>query len=485
MTCVICIAFNARARGDDTAARARDILVKYCVECHGQKRESDPNFDVRDYAYITRARAGLVVPRSPEKSRLLQRIESGEMPADGRRPPTQEEVVILRKWIADGAGPWAGGRRGPVLAGYERKVIELDRESGELGRRYFTLVNLHNAGATDDDLRSARRALSKAVNSLSLDYQITDPLALDPMKLVYAINLHDYAWGAGDWDRIRRAYPYGGERDVMRADWFIANALKPPLYYDTLGIPQSEARFVQGLKASGAVVRAGITDSQVSNFHRVIERRGTEHGAYWKSYNRLAAWDVQRNPLTTDYDYAESFFTLPNGLPGWAVFIKGGRRVNEIPVQAAADPEKLSGSAQIVAGLSCIGCHTTHVQPNVRDVVHGLGPQVDRFYPGQGEIDRLLEFDRATFARASRDNPEPVGEVVARFNRDLTLEVAASEIHADPRALVQAVSTRRELQDMGLRPLTIGRTVSRSVWQSPRNGVVPAVRAAQLIGVTQ
>ena len=86
----------------------RPILSDKCFFCHGpdeQKRESGLRLDTREGALKKNA----IVPGKPDKSELLRRVTTKD--ADDHMPPakaklpslTTAEVVLLRRWIAEGA----------------------------------------------------------------------------------------------------------------------------------------------------------------------------------------------------------------------------------------------------------------------------------------------------------------------------------------------------------------------------------------------
>src|SRR5207249_4761285 len=84
----------------------------------------------------------------------------------------------------------------------------------------------------------------------------------------------------------------GCELPVVRADWFVFAASRPPLYHEVLQLPDTDAALEKDLKIDveadireGRVARAGFNGSGVSRNNRLIERHGTAHGAYWKSYD--------------------------------------------------------------------------------------------------------------------------------------------------------------------------------------------------------
>ncbi len=88
------------------------ILQMRCGRCHG-KRNQEGGLDLRTTA--SRSQGGksgpALVPGKPGESLLLQRIVNREMPPpdmlfeNNVKTPTDTEVALLRKWVADGALP--------------------------------------------------------------------------------------------------------------------------------------------------------------------------------------------------------------------------------------------------------------------------------------------------------------------------------------------------------------------------------------------
>ena len=95
-----------------TESHVLPIFQMRCQVCHG-KRKQEGGLDLRTMA--SRLKGGesgpALVPGKPEESLLLQRIERGEMPPPDMlfenhvKTPTDAEVALLRKWIAEGALP--------------------------------------------------------------------------------------------------------------------------------------------------------------------------------------------------------------------------------------------------------------------------------------------------------------------------------------------------------------------------------------------
>ncbi len=86
------------------------IFQMRCATCHG-KRRREGDLDLRTLASrLKGGRSGpAIVPGSPDESLAFQRITAGEMPPPDMlfenqvRPPSSEEVEVLRRWIAGGA----------------------------------------------------------------------------------------------------------------------------------------------------------------------------------------------------------------------------------------------------------------------------------------------------------------------------------------------------------------------------------------------
>jgi len=88
------------------------ILSDSCFNCHGPdaaKRQADLRLDLRDEATTQREDHAAIVPGRPEESELLTRITSSDEfvrmppPDSHRKPLTDEQVKLFRRWIAEGA----------------------------------------------------------------------------------------------------------------------------------------------------------------------------------------------------------------------------------------------------------------------------------------------------------------------------------------------------------------------------------------------
>jgi len=487
---------QSRAQDDkQLALQVRDIFKARCYECHsGDGSASGFAFDVLKVPTLTTKtedEPAVVVPKEPGKSKLWKAIESDRMP-QGKAKMLPPEKAIVKKWIEAGAPNY------PVVE--QRKFITLeesltavrnDLQKAERRdrpfRRYFTL---NNKGIPDADLNVYRAALSKAVNSLSWKEAIVQPKPVPgTADTLLAIDVRDLDWDRNNlWFEIMKQYPYGVryknnlgqnnelrkvsediddltrdeqgeicEMPMMRADWFVATATRPPLYYTLLfdaylpelvarpddpaaaktGNPKRmtaydlekflgvdiKANFLN--PAPDRIARAGFNKSGVSGQNRLLERHSCRTGAYWKSYDFKA--DSKRIKLTRFplgplnlfpekqhpyphqafiHDGGEVIFNLPNGLQGYLLIKGNDERINDGPVEVVNDATKTSGTTQIVSGVSCMNCHGQGMIPFKDFIREGNAlfgkarDAVENLYPKQEKMDELVRRDERKFMAA-------------------------------------------------------------------------------------
>ena len=117
---------KARMNNDSFAADVEPILEEHCFQCHGpDKQKGDLRLDMKN-AVLAGGESGLpaVEPGDPMASNMIRRLflprdHKEAMPPDDRPRPTDEQIVVLADWIADGA-PFAGESSGTAgfLADY-------------------------------------------------------------------------------------------------------------------------------------------------------------------------------------------------------------------------------------------------------------------------------------------------------------------------------------------------------------------------------
>lgn len=483
-----------------SADRAKDgeaVLAKYCVKCHGPARaESDFGF-ANDTAKLVAN--GLVVPGDPDASIVVKRIELGEMPPRGAPRPSKAELAQLRAWVA--AIPKQARVRGEadLARALAADSARLDRTTRSHAR-WFTLAHLANAGVPEPQLEAYRRALAILTASLSWSPAPRAPIAIDAERTLFRIDLRELGWSAATWDAIRAAYPYGlargrNEPDVVRADWFVATASRGALYHQILALPDTEAKLVRLLDvdtgdniARGQVARAGFNNSGVSVNNRVIERHATRFGAYWRSYDFASSVgfeNVFAHPLDFVPAGGEIIFNLPNGLQAYMLVDATGKRIDKAPTAIVSDPRRPDRAVE--NAVSCIGCHASGIvsrADQVRDASRDA--RVDRLHPPADTMAKLYAADSERFreglARIAVTPPadikdEPVNLLVARYEADLDLRLAAAELGLAPDELASRIA-RSRTAERDLAALR-GGTIKRDTWA----GVFPRVVRALGIGI--
>ena len=255
------------------AERGLKFLDTFCHRCHGVDFRH-PGLDMHDRATLLRPKAKdevpFVVPGKPEESRLWQVVvkhDPQQMPPEKQKQPTDADKELLRQWIASGFEFPASQRPARSYLGEESVLAaiaeDLDAQPATQRRflRYFSSWHLWNDPAvSDDQLRLTRAAVSKLINSLSRQKRIVPARLVDTDGLVLAVDLRDYGWTERHWLTLLEpnsaekyaGYPFGLQRGdevaqkvyeltycqlpYVRADWFVRNASRPPLYHDLLAL---------------------------------------------------------------------------------------------------------------------------------------------------------------------------------------------------------------------------------------------------------
>lgn len=475
---------------------ARAVLDRHCRPCHDGP-DGSGGFDALDVPGLVAS--GLVRAGDAAGSPLAQRMAAGEMPPEMVAVrPAAAELAAVRAWIDQMSGDRPFLRDLDVERTLAADHAALPPEARPHAR-WLSLVHLANAGTPEPQLERYRTALSVMLASLSWAPAVRPPVAIDPRRTLYRIDLRDLGFPAATWDRIRAAYPYGvarpaGVPEAVRADWLVAAASRPPLYHAILGIPDraSELARLLGVDldanvAAGRVARAGFTSSGVSTSNRVIERHATRHGALWRSYDfgsSRGREDIFAHPLDFVPAGGEIIFSLPNGLQGYMLVDAAGRRIDKAPTAIVSDPRRPDRAVE--NAVSCIGCHAAGIIPRadqLRGATGELPPheraRVAALHPPAEELARLYAADRARFAAAlaalgaaptgPRDPPdlsaEPVTLLVARYEGELDLRLAAAELGLTAgeleRRLARSAAARRALAGL----IAPGGRIKRETWE--------------------
>lgn len=567
------------------AAAARHILRSHCYQCHNGVGSAGGDVDVLDRQQLVDAAyiepgspaTSYLLERIVNESMppLEQRL---------RNPVDAEELAVITSWIQAGAPSFRDEieqRDAITAARVMRSVRDHLLQTPPEERpflRFFTFHPLHNNPRNKEaDLRLYRAALSKAINSLHWAADIRLPAAVaigsegdegtaaaatpSGAAVVYAIDMRRLIDADGKtwdetnrWTTLVRAYPYGVSYagspqtaeaklqeeirrlmqprteanpldrvavPILRADWFVANALRPPLYHQLLGLPKSLFEFEQqlevdvkaGFLASNEtpLARAGFAKSGVSGQNRLVERTTSRFGAYWRSYDFLPTTkhaNVRRFPLgplnlfadgehpfadqAFRHDGGEIIFELPNGLHGYMLVDGDHQRVDAGPIELVNDALKTAGTPAIVTGISCMACHAQGVidfQDEIRNAnsVYGEPAKaVARLFPPSSDMAKLVERDRKNYLRALQkaagpfllkgldadksinEFADPAGEAARAYRLVyLDAETIAYELDvAAPDEVIRRIGERR-LKELGLEHVFVGGgVISRDEWEA-------------------
>jgi WD40 repeat protein/mono/diheme cytochrome c family protein len=511
------------------ADQARAILQTSCSRCHNTEGKAKGGFGyVLDRDRLVAQ--DKLVPGSADQSPLFQRIIKGEMPPKEQRPrPSPAEVALLKQWIDAGAPALSAppASRSFVSDAAVMRLIRTDlatlAPSQRRFARYFTLTHLANASRPEAELESVRQGLAQLLNSLSWHARISRPLAIDPSGTIFRIDLRHYQWPARTWERIAVLYPYRlptsgpdsrslaatlTEQPIVRADWFLSTASRPPLYYDILQMPLTDRDLERQLRVEVIAnieeensARAGFNDSGVSKNNRVLERHDAAYGSYWRSYDFSDNLDQQNifnhplgpNPGRNSFRAAggEIIFHLPNGLLAYLLVDRDGRRIDRAPVEIVSDPERPDRTVE--SGLSCMGCHARglvfkadQVRPHV-EKNHGAFSRADlatilALYVPQEQFRALVEEDTHRYRQAlnrtgvSADRSNPIGIAVRQYEGALEGAMAAAELGLQPDDFVQRLGRSPSLARL-LGPLMVkGGSVSRDAFVGAFPELVRAFR---------
>ena len=518
-------ALPVQQAGPSTAARVFEVFQKRCSSCHGDTGSARA-YMLLDHAAMIRT--GSVIPGKPDESPLFLRVTGSIeplMPAVGPKL-ADSDIALIKQWISEGAPEWSLARtparkfitNDEVVSAIEQDLNSFRADTSRRFLRYFVLTSLYNSG--DIKLATYRAALFKLLNSLSWDKDIIRPAIIDKEETIVRVDLRDYGWTdpAGTWETVLDGYPYGVELSgsaytriqiltssqipLIRADWFLAAASVPPLYHDILELPANETDLEscgsntkrclhidteRNLRDSAGVrvVRAGFTESGVSNSNRIVERHRSPFGAYWKSHDfsdNIGEHNIFQHPLDFRRAGGEIIFNLPNGLQAYLLVNDKGERINQAPTNIVFD--KGGSRAEIRNGLSCMSCHANGMRPftdDVRATLRALSPYeqdyAESLYVENEVMKRLVVEDQERFQAAVQKTGvtagvEPIAELSERYAKSVDSATAAYELGITKDQFLKAVTGNPVLNQLGLATLAAGGTVKRDAWEDAFGQVI-------------
>ncbi|MDA7979100.1 MAG: transcriptional regulator [Pirellulales bacterium] len=323
----------------------------------------------------------------------------------------------------------------------------------------------------------------------------------------------------------------------VRADWFVVNAARPPHYHRLLELPETIDELEQTLGVdmigdfrNDQMRRAGFAGSGVSRSNRLVDRHVGRNTRYYyrsydfgKSFGRSVLFRFPLGPRFTgnefdrfafEHDGGEVIWALPNGFQAYYITDGQGNRLDEAPVSVVRDLTEISGGPVVVNGVSCLGCHRVGVNPYSDAVRETLAVTADarqkvlNLYAEEDETSAFIERDRREFAQAMADAvvpylfkdgkiegnlveaiakvPEPINEIVRKYQREMTLEEAARELGYEDIEEFKGQLGIQALQNLGLAPLALdeSRTIPRAMWDTLEESSASVFqRAAQILGI--
>jgi hypothetical protein len=352
-----------------------------------------------------------------------------------------------------------------VVAAAARDVASLDADDQPF-IRYFSLANRANVLGCGSALNGERAALSKLVNSLSLDTVAIQPRAIDANETLYRVDLRDYVWDrpisvagvafSDAWEATIASNPYaleltGDDADdlksktgttvpVVFSNSFAASAPVGALYYALLDIPADIDAFI--VEDLGIDLAANLRNEDTVRAGRIDNNRGllserdnieVRAGSLWQISDFGRARDLLRDPLGSPAGNREIVFSLPNGLNGYALATADGERSDD-----AVALDNIRRHARGVDAeddvRNAVLADASSFSPEERAAILAI-------YPDAAGLAQVVENDRSVYAAALRrlgldiDAPEPISASVDAFDGDLNLAAAAADLLVTPDEL--------------------------------------------------
>jgi hypothetical protein len=235
----------------DYARDVAPILTHHCWSCHGPDataRQADLRLDQRDAAIAAQA----ILPGQPDQSRLIERVHLADPeqvmpPPETKRPLSEEQKKILRRWIEQGAkytGHWAFEplRASSKLDDAETSVVDrwVVAKLKESGRNF----------SPPADPATLARRVALDLTGLPLGLEESDGFLSDPSQSAYErlvdrlLDSDAYAERmAAHWlDLARYADTNGYNNDEDRTMWpwrdWVIRAFRANMPFDRFVIEQ-------------------------------------------------------------------------------------------------------------------------------------------------------------------------------------------------------------------------------------------------------
>ncbi len=357
-----------------------DLFSTKCASCHNGK-ESTLKIDFSKVESLIKS--DLIAPFDQDNSMILVKIKQGHGGlAEG-------DIQTITNWI-----DWSIGLGAEThLAQNSKAAIDAVRQDLEKhaseDRKFLKYISLHeyvSRYVKRIETPLAVKGMVKGINLLSQAEDILDSVVIDKDRGVVRVNLQAVGWPISEWERATKEYPYLYESEalkdacvdcgvvIVRAGWFLDNALRAPTYYRLAGIPRQldlfenhiGVNFAQSI-TDGHTIRAGFKESGVAEHNRIIERYNNAPKFVWRSYefnSNVGTENVLENPFGPgtqtaggrifDHKGSEFIYQRKNGLFGFYAVASGKEAVNATPSLPVRGVR-----TTISVGLTCLQCHKT------------------------------------------------------------------------------------------------------------------------------
>jgi serine/threonine-protein kinase len=409
------------SEADLAKAAAENVLKANCGQCHGsaltpQAAQAGMNY-IDDIDKLVEN--GKITPLNSATSKIVQRMQRGEMPpvSSGLPAVTDNDIAVVSSFI-DNPRFWpdyAGAAANCTDKGQVVDFDELFRQVNDDLRaadnddaqfyRYISLTNRFTAGQCADSLDKDREGLTKMINMLSIDARVRVPVPVNDEETLYRIDLRDLQWDRAVnvngqafndvWEAIADANPYavefvGDDADdakadsltnfpVQFADQMMDVAIIGNLYYAIINVDVNQPldNFITGLGIDvdqntldiKDQIRAGTTKSRISRQDRVVERDEIviRSGALWQSFDfedNVGNQSIFEDVFNFTPGGSEAIFTLPNGLLGFIIADGNDNIVEDSDILL----DTSQNNFRAITSVSCSNCHSTGFIPVVDEV---------------------------------------------------------------------------------------------------------------------
>ncbi len=479
------------------AEQVINILAQYCSDCHEAPNSNGGIDYITDLQQLVEN--GVVIPGKPDESRILNRLEAETMPPVGNPSPSEEEVSVIREWIAAGAVvPTPPEECDNPVYSYARLYDEIELDLVGVDNedqpfiRYLSLHDLYNMGACESTLERGRIAASKLVNSLSTNFATHPPVQTGDGGVLLRIDIRDYNWDSqGDavdkWEQSLTANPQvvridsdsaetvraltGTDVPVQTLASFLFFSTQPPLYHEMVGIPENLDDLLNNSEldlnvdpdqaiADDILSAAGVVISGVSDQNRVVQRIPIAASrSFWLSFDfasNSGQQSILGNPLDFVADGSEVIFSLPNGLHAYMIVDSNGSRIDRAPTSIVRDP--LQPTQEVINGISCMSCHAQGLLP-AKDVVRGHVENfpflfdgetielVKQLYIPQDEFQLQIDADTAAYHQAIIGagaelipSSDPLVQTFLTYDRNLDITQITAELGVSAQNLTFVLS---------------------------------------------